>query len=43
MPPSFRDAAACLRAHEFIIDETIEYTTNGKAFGQKTAEIGKVR
>lgn len=27
-------AAACLKAHEFIIDETIEYTRNRKAFGQ---------
>src|ERR1700759_3848567 len=27
-------AAACLRAHEFIIAETIEYTRNRKAFGQ---------
>ena len=26
-------AAACLKAHEFIIDETIEYTGNRKAFG----------
>src|SRR4029078_10392905 len=26
-------AAACLRAHEFIINETIEYTRNRKAFG----------
>src|SRR5487761_2353697 len=27
-------AAACLKAHEFIIAETIEYTRNRKAFGQ---------
>jgi citronellyl-CoA dehydrogenase len=27
-------AAACLKAHETIIDETIEYTRNRKAFGQ---------
>src|SRR3974390_3123855 len=27
-------AAACLKAHEYIIDETIEYTRNRKAFGQ---------
>ena len=27
-------AAACLKAHELIIDETIEYTRNRKAFGQ---------
>src|SRR5579872_1596542 len=27
-------AAACLKAHEFIIDATIEYTRNRKAFGQ---------
>src|ERR1700746_192368 len=27
-------AAACLKAHEFIINETIEYTRNRKAFGQ---------
>ena len=27
-------AAACLKAHEFIIDETIEYTRNRKAFGR---------
>src|SRR5580704_12034784 len=27
-------AAACLKAHEFIISETIEYTRNRKAFGQ---------
>ena len=26
-------AAACLKAHEFIIAETIEYTRNRKAFG----------
>src|SRR5512138_2770740 len=26
-------AAACLKAHEFIINETIEYTRNRKAFG----------
>src|SRR5438128_11821293 len=26
-------AAACLKAHEFIIGETIEYTRNRKAFG----------
>jgi citronellyl-CoA dehydrogenase len=26
-------AAACLKAHEFIISETIEYTRNRKAFG----------
>src|SRR5436190_10871385 len=26
-------AAACLKAHEFIINETIEYTSNRKAFG----------
>jgi len=38
-----RGAAACRKAHEFIIDETIEYTTNGNALGQKTAEIGKAR
>src|SRR6516225_6250900 len=28
-------AAACLKAHEYIINETIEYTRNRKAFGQK--------
>src|ERR1700757_1436504 len=27
-------AAACLKAHEYIINETIEYTRNRKAFGQ---------
>src|SRR4030081_279316 len=27
-------AAACLKAHEFIISETIEYTRNRKAFGK---------
>src|SRR5438270_6251653 len=27
-------AAACLKAHEFIISETIEYTRNRKAFGR---------
>ena len=27
-------AAACLKAHEFIIAETIEYTRNRKAFGK---------
>jgi citronellyl-CoA dehydrogenase len=27
-------AAACLKAHEFIITETIEYTRNRNAFGQ---------
>jgi citronellyl-CoA dehydrogenase len=27
-------AAACLKAHETIIDETIDYTRNRKAFGQ---------
>src|SRR4029079_1261226 len=27
-------AAACLKAHEYIIDQTIEYTRNRKAFGQ---------
>src|SRR5271157_5656720 len=27
-------AAACLKAHEFIINETIDYTRNRKAFGQ---------
>jgi citronellyl-CoA dehydrogenase len=27
-------AAACLKAHEFIIDATIDYTRNRKAFGQ---------
>ncbi|MGJ4939937.1 acyl-CoA dehydrogenase family protein [Bradyrhizobium sp. HKCCYLS1011] len=27
-------AAACLKAHEFIIGETIEYTRNRKAFGR---------
>ena len=27
-------AAACLKAHELTIDETIEYTRNRKAFGQ---------
>src|SRR6202795_2547513 len=27
-------AAACLKAHEFIINETIEYTRNRKAFGK---------
>ena len=27
-------AAACLKAHEYIIAETIEYTRNRKAFGQ---------
>ena len=27
-------AAACLKAHEFIIAETIDYTRNRKAFGQ---------
>jgi citronellyl-CoA dehydrogenase len=27
-------AAACLKAHEFIIHETIEYTRSRKAFGQ---------
>src|SRR5581483_6655693 len=27
-------AAACLKAHEYIIDQTIEYTRNCKAFGQ---------
>ncbi len=27
-------AAACLKAHEFIINETIEYTGNRKAFGK---------
>ena len=27
-------AAACLKAHEFIIDETIDYTRNRKAFGE---------
>ena len=26
-------AAACLKAHEYIINETIEYTRNRKAFG----------
>ena len=26
-------AAACLKAHEFIIDETIDYTRDRKAFG----------
>ncbi|WP_316205000.1 acyl-CoA dehydrogenase family protein [Bradyrhizobium sp. SZCCHNS3004] len=27
-------AAACLKAHEFIINETIDYTRNRKAFGR---------
>jgi citronellyl-CoA dehydrogenase len=27
-------AAACLKAHEYIINDTIEYTRNRKAFGQ---------
>ena len=27
-------AAACLKAHEFIINETIDYTRNRKAFGK---------
>ena len=27
-------AAACLKSHEFIINETIEYTRNRKAFGK---------
>ena len=27
-------AAACLKAHEYIINETIEYTRNRKAFGK---------
>ena len=27
-------AASCLKAHELIIDETIDYTRNRKAFGQ---------
>src|SRR5689334_19958871 len=27
-------AAACLKSHEYIINETIEYTRNRKAFGQ---------
>ena len=30
-------AAACLKAHEFIIAETIEYTRNRKAFGGRSS------
>ena len=30
-------AAACLKAHEYIINETIEYTRNRKAFGRASS------
>jgi citronellyl-CoA dehydrogenase len=34
VPKRLWGAAACLKAHEFIINETIDYTRNRKAFGQ---------